>query len=359
MKQDSCASNDNHLVFSERTSFGLGTACTIFGLFAWAVVVFQLVRDGPNSLWVMAWGLLGLVLLSIGTGLLTSKKVIVDRQLRSLVLLKQFLFWQSKKQHALDSFHSVSWKPVYEDDQCRYVIELVAPANTIVVSQVVNLEDARGLTRAIGEFLSIQQEHWDTSALGGDAQHGVVTNRSYKRLMALAGHRPMKCSYKSNHKLVYSQGFDWLLILFGMLAGPLGILFLLVPWLGIEVNGMEDTPWAAVLIGGLFLALSLVFVFGRRGLTFDKMQGTSSNWWGLPAPIWVKRHSLAGAAALGWDWQVVDSGTGPHAVGRIYLVDATGKRSALFSSKDLEQIESLAHDVANFLGLPLVKNTAS
>jgi hypothetical protein len=356
MDRDFKASNERQLVYCQGPHLVLGFALAMLSLAAICGTGTKILAEWPDIVPELLGGLvLSALILVVGLRLLNGRIIVLDKFGRQIIRSSTLLLWRRRITNSFSEFTSVSWKPLRNGESTKYSVQLLAPEGDVELFEVPCMDDARRFTGEIGEFLDLQQEHWDESLLKAE---GKSRSESMSRVFSsLVGSQPMRCVFRSESRLVYARSFETLLKVFGWLGGPLGLLFLLSPWLGIKVGGMEDTSWVSVVVGAIFLVLSLVFSLGQRGVTIDRQEGFAGTWWGIGIPFGVTRRDLCSFSAVSLERAVEERAGHPQVLCRVLLVGNSGKNLVLFKSIDSEGPRTLAKEIAEFLNYPIVQTS--
>jgi hypothetical protein len=225
-------------------------------------------------------------------------------------------------------------------------------------------DEARRLTREIGDFLGIPQHHWDEQIQ--DPSFEVARQLVHKQSDEVRAAR--RFGLEQPIEVRADPGADRLTLarrrgrgpvsgfvrFWGLTVALMGLFFLALPLIGGTFNGRADAFLEPILIGAAMLAAGLLIALLRRGTTIDRRDQTVSFWWGIPRPLWATRQDLSRYSAVRVGRRVEDDAI----VGTVGLDGPDNPELVLHSSKDLMEVQSLAENIARFLNWPVQGNPA-
>ena len=165
-------------------------------------------------------------------------------------------------------------------------------------------------------------------------------------------------------RLSYRQGCGWL-SLFGLPLLAAGVLLLVtaahsgpMKTRGGAPTGVSDAL-RLTLFGLPSVAIGIAFIFGRRGIIFDKRAGTVATWWGLLfIPLWTKSFELAAFNAVSLSREKRGMGKrDTYIVFPIRLLDADLGQLNLCAGQNEIKARVLAEEIAKFIGFKLLDST--
>lgn len=123
-------------------------------------------------------------------------------------------------------------------------------------------------------------------------------------------------------------------------------------------NTGESAPvFVVVLFGAIFTSVGAAFVFGRRGVFFDKRTGMATSWWGLLIPFKKTEHRLDSLKRVALSSEIRRNKNSTYTVYPV-RVEHSGKAIHISEPKDSQKARTKAEEVAKFLNLPLADSTA-
>lgn len=358
MKSDLNKSTDRVLVFREGPYPTIGLVLAVLGLAGMYGTGSRLLLSWPNEASALLCGLVFCAgFATLGVNCLVRRQVSLDRSLQQMTRTSALSFWRRQSTQSFSGSTSVGWETLLDWDSSKYVIQLKAPERVIEVFQVHRMDDARSITREIGSFLDLKQEHWDEELLEAGGSPDFQSAKAIVRrvIWPMVGRQPMCCVFKTESRCAYSQSVHTILKMFSWFVGSMGLLLVLSPWLGVKARGMENVPWALPGIGVVFTVVAILFSFGCHGFTLDKQQMVASFWWKLGVPLLVTRRKLSAFSAVGVDRSMVEGPEHPHIVNRVVLSGASCNTLLLYQSIDSEETETLAAEIATFLKWSIVQ----
>lgn len=362
MKRCESESDDRRLVYLRQAYPLIGVPLSMIGLLIVAGNAASLLRNWNGDTKGWWFGLvLALVVAAIGLRLLVSRRLIFDRAERQLVDALRFLGFERAKVRPLDGIESIGWEAMSESDSegsstTSYPLIMRGPGGSFEVWKASRAGDAGRFTRDVGEFLDLEQQHWDAEVLDPSSARAVELQGKQARQVALMRRLGLEGSLArtvspSGTRLVLrkSGGGGRFLRLRGGGVALLGVFFLLLPALGGTFNGRADAFREPIGIGGGMVIVGTVLVLGRRGITLDKEEREVRRWWGLLGPWWSRRTDLSRYAAVGFKRELDDAALVGHAV----LKGRDAPDFVLCRTLDLSEARAVAEEVAAFLGWEL------
>ena len=177
-------------------------------------------------------------------------------------------------------FESVVWQRKEKSDEggitVSFPVLLQAKWGHVEVCETSRMDDARRITRELGEFLGIAQSHWDTQYRNPTSTIARDLRRRQLRLLASCLHLPnIKTGiFHDGSQLILSRKpRGRMLRLIGAAMGLMGVFFMLCPALGPPFNGRKDAFWEPIVIGLVQVVAAEVILFFRRGTTSRPGQG--------------------------------------------------------------------------------------
>lgn len=362
MKRCDRESDDRRLVYLRRAYPLIGLPLAVVGL---------LIVVGNSRHLVWNWGdntegwwlgfVLALFVGVVGLRLLVSRRLTFDRAERQLISAHRFLGFERSKVRPLDGIESIGWEVKDESSSegtsTTYPVVLRGPGAFFEIWRPPCSDDARRFTREVGEFLGLEQHHWDTEVLDPSSAQAAALRGKQARQAALMRRLGLKGALRrtispSGTRLVLQStgGGGPFLRRWGGGAALLGVFFMLQPALGGTFNGREDAFWEPIGIGAGMVIVGSTLALGRRGITLDKEEQEVRRWWGLLRPWWSQRQDLSRYAAVGFECGLSDTTLVGHAV----LKGRGEPDYILYRSTDIPEAQAVAEEVAGFLGWDLM-----
>jgi hypothetical protein len=359
MKRCAGETDEHRLVYRERFRWYIGIPLLILGLGLLAGNGKDLARHWTDWDGLLFGLILGAILVKGGTLLIASRRLVFDKAEQHLVDTRRFLFFTRLERWILSDFDAVAWERHENSDgdstTIAFPVLLRTGHHELELHKASRADDARSLTREIGEFLGIAQSHGDAEA----RDRSSPTARELRRAQASVARLGIYSSISTKvtgagSRLVIRKTMPgnsrtfWRF--FGVVAVFMGASFVLSTFTGGTFNGRKDAFWEPLAIGASLLIGGVVILLGRRGITIDKQEQIVRFWWGLPDPVWSRRHDLSRFSKVGFDESLLQSAL---IFGRAVLKGESLPDLVLHRSKDLEVTRSLAASVAQFLGWSL------
>ena len=248
-------------------------------------------------------------------------------------------------------FNALKWKPRTSHDSINYDICFSSASEAIVVFQDTTMLAAKNHTREIAEFFRLDQIHWDANLL-----ITPDSSRTSRNLHFALGRKPWVVRSCNASRLEYTQRFDSSLIFAAYVMGFIGLFALIALVLSIQVNGLANAPGIGISIFLLFLSVAIVFLFGKRGITFDSTNRTVSIWWGLGQPLWSRRFDLRQISKVAIENSVQEVAGAPCRLNEVIL-SGPNMRLVIFRAMYEDETASFAPMIAEHLSISFENST--
>ena len=331
--------------------FGLGVIAVTTGI-ALATLT-SLVSQWPDG---QSGYIAGLILcaffFAMGLQMMVRRSLKLDRKRRVMTKSSTLLFIPiSTKIIDTSPFNALKWKPRTSQDSIYYDICFSSASEAIVVFQDTTMLAAKNHTREIAEFFRLDQIHWDADLL-------TIPNasRTLRNLHFASGRKPWVMHSCNASRLEYTQRFEGFLIFAAYVMGFMGLFALIALVLGIQVKGLTNAPGIGISIGLLFLSVAIVFIFGKRGITFDSTNRTVSIWWGLGQPLWSRRFDLSQISKVAIEISVQEVAGTPCRLSEVIL-SGPNMRLVIFRAIYEDETASFAPMIADHLNISFENST--
>ncbi len=148
-----------------------------------------------------------------------------------------------------------------------------------------------------------------------------------------------------------------LIMLFGMPFLLAGLAVMAAPF-GLLPSEAAPPPWYLMVpFGSIFATVGAAFVFGRAGVTVDKLQGRIITWWGLLVPFKSTQYNIADYDRVAIRQEVRRSKNSTYT---IYPVRIEGGVESIDwdTLRDPTKARAAAEELAKFLGFKVVDASA-
>ena len=358
MKRKPAKSNDNQLVYRESLVYlWIGLAAALAGTTLVVCVVFSLVASWPFDInrFSILW--FGSTVLAIGLPLLRRKQVALDRTRCEIVRTTSWVFGRRSTTEEMGELKSVTWAPNSTTrNGIRFSVRIATAQENVHLFQVPTEDKARQIAREVAQHFDIPEETWERQLLTSTARPEAGSTLERGTLALLHGASRWKVK-RTATRFTYFQMFDAFCFVFALIALPMGGGILIGYGLGFDVAKGDDVS-GPLIVAIFFICLSIVFLFGQRGITVDKHGAYANKWIGLIVPMWSTWRELPRFTGVAFE-RVADTINGhPTVIGRVALVGDAGNTFILWKSIDQSQARWLAGEIAEFLNYPIVERTA-
>lgn len=355
MKISASESDEHRLVFRRRSFAVVGLPLMLLGVSLVIGNGRHVIRFGDGAGDYLFGLVLGLALSSGGVGLMVGLRLVLDRSAREVSRTVRVLGFSRTRRWPLADFEAVGWSTRRESGgdgpvRTRYPVRLTGPRAILPILDALEADEARCLTREVGDFLGLRQEHGDAELEEWRAEVLRAQPAQVEMVRRFGSLRPMRPVFRSGSRLVYVKTAGLFLRLWGGSFALFGIFFLLLPAIGGTFNGRKDAFWGPIAAGSVGMAIGAICLLGRCGLTLDREAQRASRWWGMPWPVFGPSRDLPDFSRVRFETRVQERGEVPVETGRASLEGDDGREFLLVESIDVEHAEDLAREVAGFLG---------
>jgi len=353
MQLDASNTETDLLVYRDglHSFFGLGVIAVSTGI-ALATLT-SLISQWPDeqSGYIAGLTLCGFFF-AMGLQMMVRRSLKLDRK-RLVITKSSTLLFIPISTQIIDTspFNALKWKPRTSHDSIYYDICFSSASEAIVVFQDTTMLAAKNHTREIAEFFRLDQIHWDANLL-----ITPDSSRTSRNLHFALGRKSWVVHSCNASRLEYTQRFEGSLISAAYVMGFIGIIALIAPILGIQGNGLPNAPGIWILIVLLFLTLAIVFLFGKRGITFDSTNRTVSIWWGLGQPLWSRRFDLRQISKISIENSVQEVAGAPCRLNEVIL-SGPNMRLVIFRAMYEDETASFAPMIAEHLSISFENST--
>jgi hypothetical protein len=287
-----------------------------------------------------------------GAALLAAREVSLDVSQKRIRRTWRWLFFSGEVTESINEQDTVEWIRRRVDGKSRYSIQLTGPPDdSLVLFDLVRMQDARLIAEEISAFLGWNCRHWDDELISAAQQPRSESSDLVASIRSLTGHRPMSPD-EDPSRLEFRQGFDAMLRLFGAAFLVVGAVPVALVLAGVTIIGNHHDPLFPLLLGLSFAVIGALLLLGKRGITLTRPDRTACLWWGLPRPLWVKRIPLREDADFGLTPKVIDSTTLPYVAWQVVATGQDGSAVTLFQSPVREESESIHGRIVQFFESP-------